>query len=70
MITDPVCQMDVDDTEARKEGLISLFDEQTWYFCSRQCKREFDMHPAGYTTRDAETRASEEGMPPSIDEPM
>jgi YHS domain-containing protein len=44
MSVDPVCGMDVDEKvqdQAEYEG-------QTYYFCSRDCKEEFESSPEDY----------------------
>lgn len=64
MAVDPVCMEEVDRDEAIRVGLIHEFDGELYYFCSPHCLAEFKKHPAGYTLRDAQSRASEEGMPP------
>ena len=64
MAIDAVCQQEVEESQAIRDGLYSEFDGEFYYFCSDHCRREFERHPAGYTLRDALGRASEEGMPP------
>ena len=46
MATDPVCGMEVEPNEA---AATSTHEGQTIYFCSEQCKEEFDTHPADYS---------------------
>jgi len=46
---DVVCGMDVDPAKARKAGLISQHDGRTYYFCSDDCKKQFDADPAKFT---------------------
>ena len=43
---DPICGMDVDETKARAAGKTSEYKGTTWYFCSDNCKKEFDAEPA------------------------
>ncbi len=69
MATDPVCLTEVDEDEAMRNHLMFDFDNDTYFFCSEECKKEFEHHAARYTQKDAETRASEEGMPPPADSP-
>jgi YHS domain-containing protein len=45
---DPVCGMPVDETAARASGLVTERDGRTWYFCSPECKREFDANPRAH----------------------
>jgi YHS domain-containing protein len=42
---DPVCGMDVVPTQA---VTTSLYKDQTYYFCARTCKAQFDKDPAQY----------------------
>ena len=45
MPIDPVCGMEVDETSAKDRA---LFQGETYYFCSRDCKEEFDEAPEDY----------------------
>jgi YHS domain-containing protein/multidrug efflux pump subunit AcrA (membrane-fusion protein) len=45
---DPVCGMTV---EVDKTTLRSVHEGKTYYFCSRNCKQEFDKNPANYTKK-------------------
>jgi YHS domain-containing protein len=49
--TDPVCGMDVDD---KKSSTKTEYDGRTYYFCSSECKREFQEDPESYTEEHAE----------------
>lgn len=42
---DPVCGMEVDEVRAETLGLTSVFKGKTYYFCSEECKEEFDENP-------------------------
>ena len=46
---DPVCGMEVtyETAQARSE-----YDGQTYYFCSLDCKEQFDQNPENYTTHE------------------
>ena len=46
---DPVCGMEVtyETAQARSE-----YDGQTYYFCSLDCKEQFDQNPEKYTTHE------------------
>ena len=46
LVRDPVCGMDVDPVWASAAGLTSEHDGQTYYFCGRGCKLEFEDHPS------------------------
>jgi Cu+-exporting ATPase len=42
---DPVCKMEVNPTSAAAQ---SEYEGQTFYFCSTDCKRQFDADPQRY----------------------
>jgi Cu+-exporting ATPase len=48
MAKDPVCGMDVNSEIATAQGLVSAHDGQTYYFCGRGCKLDFDEDPDRY----------------------
>ncbi len=45
MAKDPVCGMDVDEKTATAK---SVYQGQTYYFCSPGCKQAFDKEPQKY----------------------
>jgi Cu+-exporting ATPase len=45
MAKDPVCGMTVDEKEAAGQ---SVYQGQTYYFCSTGCKKSFDADPEKY----------------------
>jgi Cu+-exporting ATPase len=45
MATDPVCKMAV---EPAKAAAISVYENQTYYFCAVGCKQKFDREPEKY----------------------
>jgi YHS domain-containing protein len=45
---DPVCGMQVDAGEARAGGLVSELRGKTWFFCSPECKRDFEADPDAF----------------------
>jgi Cu+-exporting ATPase len=47
---DPVCGMSVDTNNAEA---TSQKKGKTYYFCSEECKKKFDKHPAQYTEKTA-----------------
>jgi YHS domain-containing protein len=47
---DPVCGMDV--TPETAAG-TSEYNGQTYYFCSRGCKRSFDKEPEKYVSKES-----------------
>jgi len=50
MKTDPVCGMKVDENDTQQE---TQYGGQTYTFCSRQCKNDFEENPEAYTQRAA-----------------
>ena len=46
--TDPVCGMQVDEQMATNK---SQYQGTDYYFCSADCKREFDQQPEQYVVR-------------------
>jgi YHS domain-containing protein len=45
MAKDPVCGMDVNPEIATAQGLSSEHDGETYYFCGKGCKLDFDDDP-------------------------
>ena len=45
---DPICGMDVDEKRATAAGRTSQHNGTTYYFCSDDCKKQFDAEPAKY----------------------
>jgi YHS domain-containing protein len=46
---DPVCGMDV---EIARAGASTDYEGRTYYFCSLQCKEDFERQPAMYVGAD------------------
>ncbi len=46
--TDPVCGMTVDVAHAHEVGLTSEHEGQTYSFCGKGCKLDFEEDPAKY----------------------
>ncbi|MGH7556642.1 MAG: YHS domain-containing protein [Gemmatimonadota bacterium] len=44
-VKDPICGMEIEEEDA---VAISEHEEETYYFCSMDCKEEFDQNPADY----------------------
>ena len=53
---DVICGMDVDPVKARAAGRVSEHAGHTYYFCSDDCKRQFDADPAKYSAKTAGER--------------
>jgi YHS domain-containing protein len=45
MAIDPICKMKVDEKKAK---FMSEYNGKIYYFCSAQCKKEFDKNPKKY----------------------
>jgi Cu+-exporting ATPase len=59
MSKDPVCGMDVKESEAAG---TSVYRGKTYYFCAPGCKKKFDEHPEVYIkSEEGETEDDEEG---------
>ncbi len=48
MSIDPVCGMEVDQDKAKAMGLTSEYQGKIYYFCSMECKEQFDKDPGQY----------------------
>lgn len=46
----PVCKVEVEEKKARA---TSDYDEQTYYFCCKACKKRFDEEPDMYVKKVA-----------------
>lgn len=51
---DPACKMMVDQGRSKAAGLTSDYQGQTYYFCSIECKRDFDKTPLKYTGKQTD----------------
>ena len=47
-VTDPVCGVVI---EPMKAAANSTYEEQTYYFCSQECKETFDKDPQKYAEK-------------------
>jgi Cu+-exporting ATPase len=52
MAKDPVCGMDVNPEIARAQGLTSEHGGETYVFCGRGCKLDFDEDPDRFFAPD------------------
>ena len=43
MVTDPVCGMEIEQVDVT-ESLQSEYEGKVYYFCSHECKGEFDQN--------------------------
>jgi Cu+-exporting ATPase len=53
-LKDPVCGMEVTYATAQAR---SEYDGQTFYFCSLDCKEQFDKDPEKYVTHEHHTHS-------------
>jgi len=53
IMKDPVCGMHVDADKAAIAGLKSEHGGKSYYFCSEQCRTEFDKQPERFTEKQA-----------------
>lgn len=51
--TDLSCGMEVNISDAKAAGLMSEYREKTYYFCSLQCKQQFDKEPQRHIEKTA-----------------
>ncbi len=51
---DPVCGMMIDPAGAAGQ---STYQGTTWYFCSKQCKTQFDANPGKFVNSAAGSNA-------------
>ena len=50
--TDPVCGMEVSPEISRAQDLTSEHEGQTYHFCGKGCKLDFDEGPSKYLDTD------------------
>jgi YHS domain-containing protein len=60
-VTDPVCGMSIDPTTAAG---TSSYAGQVYYFCSVECKREFDSNPQKYLSESSQVATAERADDP------
>jgi P-type Cu+ transporter len=53
MAKDPVCGMEVDESNARH---TALHDGKTYYFCAAGCKKAFEAEPEKYLDPNYQAR--------------
>lgn len=49
-VKDPVCGMTIEDSEA---AATSTYKGETYYFCSKPCKEDFDKDPEAFVSEKA-----------------
>ncbi len=64
--TDPVCGMEVDRDRAKSAGRTATHDGHAYYFCSDECKKQFDAAPAKYVEPQGQAPVGKAGaLPPT-----
>ena len=58
MAKDPVCGMQIDKLHAEGEGLTSDYQGQKYYFCSKECKQEFDKNPKSFASQQQQSSST------------
>jgi YHS domain-containing protein/multidrug efflux pump subunit AcrA (membrane-fusion protein) len=53
-VLDPVCGMPMPEPWAKAKGLTAEHNGKTYFFCSKECKRNFEKNPEGCLTRRQE----------------
>jgi Cu+-exporting ATPase len=48
MAQDPVCNMQVEESKAKH---LATYQGKTYYFCSADCKKAFELHPDKYSEK-------------------
>ena len=56
MVTDPVCDMQLDEQQA---DYVLVYENETYYFCSEGCRAEFERHSEDYV-KDAQAQQAGE----------
>ena len=63
MTKDPVCACDVDEMQAITHGLSTDLNGRVYFFCSEDCKKQFDADPSQFADRLPEWEESERSWP-------
>jgi len=56
MSKDPICNQEVDEAKATAAGLVSEYQEKTYFFFNIHFKKNFDADPERYVTKTAGTQ--------------
>lgn len=57
MKMDPVCLTEIDDSEAYSYGLSTVHLGRRYFFCSEQCKKDFDDDPKAFIVQGRDISA-------------
>ncbi len=60
LCVDPVCGRNVDAQEAEISGRIASYANETFYFSSDECKKEFEKEPERYVRKEQPERKRED----------
>ncbi len=52
MVKDPVCGMEFDSSQAEAQ---TIYRDQTFHFCSQECRRTFEENPKEFVSSSAQT---------------
>jgi len=55
---DPVCGMEVDEARGKATGNFSVYHDVTYYFCTTECKEQFDKEPGQFTQESPDVKES------------
>jgi YHS domain-containing protein len=56
-VIDPVCGMEVEDEETT---WVLTYEDESFWFCSQECRDEFDRHPEEYANQELVLEAAQE----------
>jgi YHS domain-containing protein len=56
---DPVCGLEVSAKKASKENRATHYNGRTYYFCSEECKRQFEKNPSRFIKKTSEETSIE-----------
>ena len=51
---DPVCLTEIDESEAYSYGLSTMHLGRRYFFCSEQCKKDFDNDPETFIVQEGD----------------
>ena len=66
-VRDPVCHMTIEKEEA---AATSTYEGSTYYFCSQQCKKDFDNDPLRFTGKEPVSEQEEKTHEAAVIDPV
>jgi YHS domain-containing protein len=63
---DPVCGLEISAKKASKENRATHYNGRTYYFCSEECKREFEKNPNRFIQKTSEETSMEKAPSPKF----